>query len=116
MNTKYIDLIRSAIWDLECKNVKSKDLLVAYSPLVDFIIKEEAMQLMAFGTLVGRLEIFMGVQIYNLHPYNEIVVYHKEHACLNTELLIKIPVENLASHFIKQTPQKHPNENLPDRL
>lgn len=102
----YLNLIDEAIWELKKNGSENENILIAISPLVDFILKKEMFERAYILPSINSINIdrYMGIEFYKFHPYNEIVVYHKEHACHDPKLIIQIPIENLASHFITQSP------------
>lgn len=98
----YLNLIDEAIWELKMRGSKNENLLIAISPLVEFILKKEVFERGFIVPHINTITIdkYMGIEFYKFHPYNEIVVYDKDGASYNTSLLIQIPVENMVSHFI----------------
>lgn len=85
-----LNKIDQAIWNLVGINVDRKDMIIAYSPLIERYIFDEVMKSVFFNLNKGELLKYQGITIYNLHPYNEIVVYDSVNACYYPELIKKI--------------------------
>lgn len=92
----YFDLMFNAIMELQLYGSQKENLRISISPLVEFILKKEIFEAHTLGNHVSdlNLDYFMGIEVYKLHPYNEIVVFDKTNFFFSDKLIIKIKVEH----------------------
>jgi len=85
-----IEKIIDCVYELQSKNCKNEDLIIAYSPLIERFIIEEAQH--NIPTPIHKFDKLMGIKTYGLHPYNEIVVYDSKNVSYYPELIKKVEV------------------------
>lgn len=92
--------IREALWDLSCKNCNDKDVIIAFSPLIEKLLLEEMWLSGMYLTNMADIKTFQGIKTYNLHPYNEIVIYDSVNSCYFPDLIVKIEVHKKQNNDI----------------
>lgn len=95
--TGYINAIQEAIYYLLAKGCKREELIICFSPLIDYYIVDEIYQNGFYFVYEGLNDLknkthFEGILLNKEWPYNEIVVYDKKQACINDYLIAKIKV------------------------
>ncbi len=86
-----INQIRDSIFALEKMNLRREDLIIAMSPIVERLLIRELHELQFHNpSSVKSFNQFEGIEVYRNHPYNEILIYDKEKACMFPELIKKI--------------------------
>lgn len=99
-----LDQIEQGISKLLAENCDRKDLQISCSPLMFHYIErefiksfryrefEELLSLSKFSRSSRRQELF-GISLYTYHPYNEILIHHREYAYSNPKLLVKLEID-----------------------
>lgn len=100
-----ISKISEAIWELEAMNCRRDDMIIAYSPLVERFLIDEIHERKLFLVNINSLEKLEGIKTYNLHPYNEILIYDSKYVSYHPQLLKKIELSmvNKSQDNIKNT-------------
>lgn len=83
-----VEKILDAIYALEEKNVMGENMVVAMSPIIYRLLENEVTS--QVNIKPSAKAYILGIEIYKYHPYNEIVVYHKENASYIKDLLIRV--------------------------
>lgn len=101
-----LEQIQQAIWELQGKNVKKEDMILAFSPFVERLLLNEYHKL-----FYPRSHLYLSIfsieksNINTLWPYNEIVIYTKV-TCYYPNLIIKIPIHVQTNQFNNQESPK----------
>jgi hypothetical protein len=89
-----IEQIRDAIYNLQGKGCKDKDLIICLSPVIERLLIEELYKERWWpAEIINNVSTVFGIKINNEWPYNEIVVYDTKRAYLYPELLVKISIK-----------------------
>lgn len=86
------EFIEESISNLLVFGSKREDLIIGYSPVIEYYILEE-LYLLSNITLRHSTKMF-GVEINRYWPYNEIVVYDKIMASQHPSLILKLNIKN----------------------
>lgn len=87
-----INKISEAIWELEAMNCRRNDMIIAFSPLIERFLVKEIHEKRLFFINATSFEQIEGIKTYNLHPYNEILVYDSRNVSYHPQLLKKIEI------------------------
>jgi hypothetical protein len=96
---KVNDKIKEAILMLNSKGCADKDLMICYSPRLKEFIEDEVRQYLnsvnnITTTVISNITHIHGIIVNPNHFKDEIVVYHKELACLNPKYIVIIKPES----------------------
>ncbi len=86
----FLQKIEVAIYELEMKNVPRNKIQIACSPIIMRLLEQEFV-VAYYKISYTPFSRFLGADIYEFHPHNEIVVYHKDVGCRFDDLKIVIP-------------------------
>ncbi len=93
MAGEIVRALEDSIYKLLNLGVQRKNIVIACSPLLKRLIERDVYDVYRTDPHL-KIKTFEGVDIYEYHPYNEIVVYEKNMACYREEFMVKFSLGN----------------------
>jgi hypothetical protein len=95
-----IQQIQQGIYELNILGCHDKDLIIAVSPLIETCLINHAAGELTLPVRSNQEADFVikklcGIEIYNKHPYNEILIYDVKRASLDERFIYRIEIGKL---------------------